>query len=326
MSFSLPNPTVPTNGQPLNASPVLANIVALAQAIQSFDGSQITSGSIIEAALADAINPRLRDSSFVFDHVASGCVWTADTAGSSLNASMTSGIIFINGYRVVVPSITAQAFTASKDTYVDIDNLGNVTYSAQTNNAASPALAANSIRLAVIVAGSTSIAAAASINQGQESSLLPIASSIPYAVTDSIGNLICPHDPARRLLGYRQLNTGSFSTTGTSDITGLALNCIIPANRKVKVSGIIPNASASVANNGATMSVTDVTASAIVANGRGVGNSSGDDFTCSPVALYTPAAAGVRAYKASITRGTNAATVNINPSAGNVCYIMVELR
>ena len=36
MSFSLPNPTTPTNGQPGNATPILQNEQAIAQAIATF--------------------------------------------------------------------------------------------------------------------------------------------------------------------------------------------------------------------------------------------------------------------------------------------------
>jgi len=239
MTFVLPNPTSPTNGQSLDATPILQNLDAITSAIQSFDGSQIQSNSIVEAALANVVNPRLRGSETIFDHVASGCVWSADSAGASLAGSMTAGTVYINGYRTTISSISGHAFTASKDTYVDVDYLGNITYSEVTNNSASPSLAANSIRLGIIVTGGSSIAAAASINQGQQDRVLPIASSIAYAVTDSLGNLICPRDPQRKVLGYRQI-TAPFTTTNNSTettVTGLSVPVIVPANRRIKLVG-----------------------------------------------------------------------------------------
>lgn len=177
-----------------------------------------------------------------FDFVASGCVWTADAAGSTKAASMTSGVVYIGGKRVAVSAVTSRTFTASKDTYIDVDNTGTITYTEVTNNAASPALSANNLRLGIIITGASNIANSGSVNQGQETMVLPIASSIPYAVTDSLGNLICPRDPNRRILGYKQI-TSSFSVTaGTAaQVTGLSCPVIVPTGRKVKITISAPN-------------------------------------------------------------------------------------
>jgi hypothetical protein len=175
-----------------------------------------------------------------FDHVASGCVWSGDAYASTRAASMTSGVVYINGRRHTVVAVTARTFTASKDTYVDllyslVDNIATPVYTEVTNNAASPALAANSIRIGIIVTGATTIAAVGSINQGEFGKVLPIASSQQYEVTDSLGNLICPRDANRKVLGYRQI-TSNASSSGTSNtaITGLSVPFIPPANRKYK--------------------------------------------------------------------------------------------
>lgn len=166
-------------------------------------------------------------------------VWTADSAGVNRNASMTAATVYINGRRISVGLVTARTFTASKDTYVDIldntDGTGTLVYTEVANNAASPALASNSIRIAIIVTGATTIAAAASINQGQEDRVLPIASSIPYTVTDSLGNQICNKVPIGGIIGYRQTVGTSFTTTSLTDvqITGLSMPIIATAGRKV---------------------------------------------------------------------------------------------
>lgn len=175
-----------------------------------------------------------------YDYVASGCTWSGDSYGSTRNASMTSGVIYINGRRLTVATITARSFTASKDTYIDASDAGDgtatITYSEVLNNAASPSLAANSIRLGIIVTGASNIANVGSVNQGQESKVLPIASSVAYSVVDSLGNMICPRDPLRRVIGGRQ-NTTSFSTTSGSyvQVTGLSVPVIVPDGRKLKV-------------------------------------------------------------------------------------------
>jgi hypothetical protein len=178
---------------------------------------------------------------FPYDYVVSGCEWTADAAGSTLAASMTAGVVVINGNPITVAAVTARTFTASKDVYQGFSDNGDgtalIVYYDNTTNAASPSLATAGYTVlnAIIVVGAGSIAAAASINQGQEDRVLPIASSIPYAVTDSLGNLICPRDPNRKILGYKRLvSTFSSGTTAETLVTGLNMPMIAPSSpRKV---------------------------------------------------------------------------------------------
>lgn len=188
---------------------------------------------------AGPASPVTRDSEHFFDHVASGLVLTGDSYGSNRNASMTSGVCYINGRRISLTAVSARNYTASRDTYVDVldngDGTGTVVYTEVTNNNASPALAANSIRIGIIVTAAGSIAAVGSVNQGQFTKVLPIASSVAYSVVDSLGNLICSRDPSRRVLGYRAI-TSTFSSSGTSltKITGLDTPFIAPTGRKIR--------------------------------------------------------------------------------------------
>lgn len=202
----------------------------------------VTTAKILDANVTEAKLTH-RPSEYLFDHVASGGVWSGDAYASTRNASMTAVTAYIGGTRGTVSAVTARSFTASKDTYVDILNSSgtfSLVYTEVANNAASPALAANSIRLAIIVTGASNIANVGSVNQGETDKVLPIASSIPYAVTDSLGNLICPRDPNRRVLGYRQI-TGNFtvssgSPTLISNANGtLSVPVIIPSNRKIRI-------------------------------------------------------------------------------------------
>lgn len=177
-----------------------------------------------------------------FDHVNAGMVWSGDAYASTRNASMTSGVMYIGGRRLTAAAVSARSFTASKDTYIDASDNGDgtalLTYTEVANNAASPALAANNVRQGIIVTGATNIAAAGSVNQGEENKVLPIASSTPYTVTDSLGNLICPRDPNRLTLGYRQLitTTGAIATSTTDiDIVSLLVPVLVPAGRKVEI-------------------------------------------------------------------------------------------
>lgn len=214
------------------------------------DGTIKNDAITTENQFTDNVDPVKRDDEMTFDFVASGGVWTGDAYGSTRNASMTALVAYINGQRGTISAVTARSFTASKDTYIDILNTAGVftlVYTEVANNAASPALAANSIRLGIIVTGASNIASVASINQGQENKLLPIASSLPYQVTDSLGNLICPRDASRKLLGYRILSANQGSVTTEAVITGLNVPIIVPTGRKIKItlSGIKSNTNAS---------------------------------------------------------------------------------
>lgn len=182
-------------------------------------------------------------SEIVFDHVASGCVITATSPGASLAWSMTSGVVYIGGKRLTVASASGTV-TASKDTYFDLLDPGtgtvatlvNTSGNIVTNNAASPALAASSVRNGIIVSGAT-IATTASVNQGQEDRVLPIASSTPYAVTDSLGNLIYPRDPNRRTLGHKQILSAFTTASQTAGTAVTGVSCpVITTGRKIKIS------------------------------------------------------------------------------------------
>ncbi|MCC6477580.1 hypothetical protein IT157_11050, partial [bacterium] len=102
----------------------------------------------------------------VADHVMSGCVWTGDSYASTRNASMTAGIVCIGGQIVSVDAVANRSFTASKDTYVDVDNTGTLYYTEVTNNADSPSLTSGRMRIAVITTGASNIASAGGICQG----------------------------------------------------------------------------------------------------------------------------------------------------------------
>lgn len=274
------------------------------------------------------------NSNYAFDFVASGCVWSGDAYGSTLAASMTSGVVYINGRKHTVAAVTARAFTASKDTYIDVlysatDNVGTVVYTEVTNNAASPALAANSVRIGIIVSGAGNIAAVGSVNQGQENKVLPIASSTPYAVTDSLGNLICPRDPNRKILGYRQI-VASFTTTANNVdtlITGMTVPVIVPTNRKILIKffcrGLQMNAGAP--NAGAIrLWEGTVGAGTQIADQAWYLSANGSDFQGSTIeALRTPSSAS-QTYNISIIQAS-ANTKQITAGSTDPAFVSVEL-
>lgn len=326
MALTLPNPTVPTNGQALDATPLLQNIIAITQAIQAFDGSQVVAGSIVATAMAASINPNTLLSETTLDFVkANTGVWSADSAGASLNGSMTAATLYINGIRVPVGAVTAHAFTASKDTYVDIDVNGNITYTEAANNAASPALAANSIRVAIIVTAAGSIVAAGSVNQGQPDRVVPIASSTAYTTTDSLGNLICPRDPNRRVLGYKQITGNLTSTTSNpgAQATGLSCPVIIPTGRRVKITAYAAALSQS-GNNSGGMSLVDGTIG-------GGGTQIQAATTLGLSTIFTPVNTSIVVTPSSASKTYNvglyasAGTTTLSAASTNPAFILVEL-
>lgn len=271
-------------------------------------------------------------SEYTLDFIVSGLVWSGDSYGASLAGSMTAGFAYISGLRVTIAAISAHTFTASKDTYVDLSSAGTITYTEVTNNAASPALSANNIRIAIIVTGASNIAASGSVNQGQENKVLPIASAIPYTVTDSLGNLICPRDPNRKTLGYRQIIV-SFSTSNTTatQISGLSCPVIVPTGRKVKVTVFTSDAypSSGAGTFGPKLTAWEGTVGSgtllNTAFSRNISSSQQIISSLNLTAITTPASSS-KTYNAGL-HASAAGTVLINDTeSGAIAYIMVELQ
>lgn len=267
-----------------------------------------------------------------FDYVASGGVWSGDAYASTRNASMTAVTCYINGRRGTIAAVTSRSFTASKDTYVDILNDSgtfSLVYTEVTNNAASPALAANSVRLAIIVTGASNIANVGSVNQGEENKVLPIASSIAYTTTDSLGNLICPRDPNRRTLGYKQITSNvSAVASSVTQATGLTCPTIVPTGRKVKVTVFAPRVGNNVANTNNYLSIWLGAVSS--------GSQIAESFTTQPAGftnieqffvvegLYS-LTSGSLTFNAGYTNSGGGSTTTIKSTTNGPTFIRVEL-
>lgn len=264
-------------------------------------------------------------SDFIYDHVSSGMVWSGDSYGSTRAASMTAGVIYNAGKQISVSAVTARTFTASKDTYIDVDGTGTLVYTEVANNAASPALAAGSIRIGIIITAAGSIANVGSVNQGQQDKVLPIASSVPYSVTDSLGNLICPRDPKRQILGYRQRTSNFTAGAGPTQVTELSCPVIVPANRKIKVTAFCSKLSNTLA--GASNSRMTVWDGAVAGTqvGQAEHTSAGANYgaTSTAESILSPAS-GSKTYNVGLTNvGGTLATMEASSVAP--MFIMVEL-
>lgn len=268
-----------------------------------------------------------------FDYVASGVVWSGDSYGSTRNASQTSGVIYINGRRLTVATVTSRSFTASKDTYIDASDNGDgtalLTYTEVANNAASPALAANSIRIGIIVTGASNIAAATSVNQGQETALLPTSNSASVYVmtTDTLGNLICNRDPNSKLLGFRHSYAGVVSTTDTTNgvqITGLIAPFKVPAGRKVKVTAWSPFLYNSTSTARANIRLWEGSVGGTaLAEGHGVAANSSSANSGYVEKIYTPTSTNPTVYASVAANPSGTATAESMPASPY--FIKVEL-
>lgn len=152
------------------------------------------------------------------DFVVEGLQITADSPGVNRNASTAAGIIMIGGQVIQVASVASRNYSASKDTYVDIDNTGTYYYTEVSNNAASPALSAGRIRVGIVVTGATTIAAQTSINQGEPARTVPSTCNLGRSGIDSLGNKICRRDPYAPIIFHANTNLG-----GSGDVSSLTL-------------------------------------------------------------------------------------------------------
>lgn len=163
----------------------------LARVAVSNGFSTITNSDIIDLRIKSSTIARLADKGFQ-DFVGEGLVWSQKTG---LIGKMTTGYAYING-ELVGKSYLEYTFTATKDTYIDLPlgskptSTNDLTITAVTNGAASPALAANSVRLAKVVtdgSGITSVVASGFDSLGNPYMPTPISlgeSSLSQAIQD----------------------------------------------------------------------------------------------------------------------------------------------
>lgn len=162
-----------------------------------------------------------------FDFVQSGLIWTLV---SGLNGTMTAGVAYIadgSNYmqRVVVAQIATRAFTASKDTYVDVGADGTVYYSEVANNATAPTLSANRIRIALVITNGSTITAVFQTEQRQANTTL---TDLGWSGLDNLGNPVRntnPHQLEFRVTRHNGTGTRSnIGAGGVAQIPNMAFN------------------------------------------------------------------------------------------------------
>ena len=130
---------------------------------QTIESGEITDGAITtadinaSAGILDsqlATSPATRFYENFAEYVESGL---QPAVSANLTSDISAGTAYVRGARISKASATPKTYTASRDTYVDVDSSGNFQYTVVNNGAAVPSVAANSIRLAKIVTDGTAI-------------------------------------------------------------------------------------------------------------------------------------------------------------------------
>lgn len=165
------------------------------------------------------VDPMSRNEGFQgLNFVQTGLV---STTSSGLTAAISSGTYYIGGKRYTYAGGT-KLLTASKDSYLDIDTSGIITEVTATIGAASPALTANSIRIAKVLTGAGSIT---SHNTG----------TVLDTAFDSIGNRIRRLSPFDRIIGMG-IKAGAATATTEGDILlTVPPTAIVPTGVPIKV-------------------------------------------------------------------------------------------
>lgn len=250
--------------------------------------------------------------------IQTGGIWTQNTG---LVGAMTAATIWINGIEYSVSAIASHTFGASVDTYIDYTVGTGIVYTAVSNNATSPSLATNSVRIAIVVTGSSSIS---SVNQGAVEATAPIVSSNVLAVSDSIGNIIYPSNPNPGLLGYRKI-TSNFSTSSTTAtlVTGLNVT-VIATGRRLKLTTFARDIFSTTSAGYMSWSIWDGTAGSGTQLGAGQSNPSNTTGQTMAMAMAwtTPAAGVTKTYTVGLL--TSAGSANIEAAALYPAFISVE--
>ncbi len=130
--------------------------------LNSFPGDNIQTGTIVTGAMADNANPEIRWGEAFNEFVYTGLI--PPTTVGTLISTTTAGTAYIKNDTTgkmtrVVKDATANTYTATMYTYVDLSSTGVYTYSETTIGADEPAITANSIRLCRVTTDGTKISA-----------------------------------------------------------------------------------------------------------------------------------------------------------------------
>ena len=115
--------------------------------------TQITAPRIIQTNAIENTSKLLQTEDIFSDYVVTGLL---PATSANLISDISAGHAYVTGVRVN-KSATSKTYTASVDTYVDVNSVGTYTFPEVALGAAAPAITADSIRLAKVVTGATAI-------------------------------------------------------------------------------------------------------------------------------------------------------------------------
>lgn len=144
----------------ITISNLQTNMTSIADAVNSYDGSLIQGGTISADSLNNSANPEKRWADSFNQFVITGLL--PPTTSGTLISTTTLGRALIknttdNKMKYVEKDATANTYTATKWTYVDLSSEGTYTYVETVIAATEPPVTANSIRLARVSTDSTQI-------------------------------------------------------------------------------------------------------------------------------------------------------------------------
>lgn len=144
-------PNTLTNGTIADADEVQANDNALRDGVNNVEAEQIVDNTITNIKLDESINIQVRSVEIgVRNFVVDGLDWITTTTSIDLNYTTPAFVCYVEGIRVSNPGFN-HAYTALRDTYLDIDGAGNITFSEVTNGGTAPAQAPGTLRLKKVI-------------------------------------------------------------------------------------------------------------------------------------------------------------------------------
>lgn len=120
-----------------------------------------TAYSYSSSKVVDLLKNKIEVNDVVSDFVVTGLLPVTD---AGLTSNISAGTAYIIGKRTVKAS-TPNTYTASKDTYVDLDNAGTYTFVETVLGAGAPGITGSSIRLAKVVTDGTAITSVTDLRQ-----------------------------------------------------------------------------------------------------------------------------------------------------------------
>lgn len=214
-------PNTLTNGTTADADEVQGNDNALRDGVNNVEAAQIVDGTIVASKLDDSVSPVTRypetgGQNFVVDAEN----WITTTTSIDLNYTVPSFEPYVSGIRLVNAGF-ARLYTALRDTYIDIDSTGALTFSEVSNGATAPSQTAGTLRLLKVVTDATMVTDVVTLATGV---------AFPPVVAQEFKRIECNlafNTGSSEVLGNQEAtiifqgkdNTGKFNLdTGTSGV------------------------------------------------------------------------------------------------------------